>query len=147
MHEGVWEQEVSSQVRYADGFGVLFHNPDRSESRLLHDVFNSFQWMLVFYIKRRIWCSKWEPFHLLLPLSCHVVSLDDGNCRLTMPVVKGCFVSEALAHAYSLLANKVNPALVSTVRFYDRNELYGSPDVRNCRMPNFLGWAFFLLLA
>ena len=33
----------------------------------------------------------------------------------------------------------VNPAMVSTVRFYDRNELYGSPDGRNCRMPNFLG--------
>ena len=39
----------------------------------------------------------------------------------------------------------VNPAMVSTVRFYDRNELYGSPDVRNCRMPNFLGWAFFVI--
>ena len=48
---------------------------------------------------------------------------------------------------YSLLASLsnsiMNPAMVSTVRFYDRNELYGSPDVRNCRMPNFLGWAFF----
>ena len=43
----------------------------------------------------------------------------------------------------SLYNPKVNPAMVSTVRFYDRNELYGSPDVRNCRMPNFLGWAFF----
>ena len=40
---------------------------------------------------------------------------------------------------YSLLASEVNRAMVSTVRFYDRNELYGSPDVRNCRMPNFLG--------
>ena len=39
----------------------------------------------------------------------------------------------------------VNPAMVSTVRFYDRNELYGSPDVRNCRVTNFLGWAFFVI--
>ena len=39
----------------------------------------------------------------------------------------------------SLLASEVNPAMVSTVRFYDRNELYGSPDVRNCRMPNLIG--------
>ena len=39
----------------------------------------------------------------------------------------------------SLLASEVNPEMVSTVRFFDRNELYGSPDVRNCRMPNFLG--------
>ena len=38
---------------------------------------------------------------------------------------------------YSLLASEVNPAMVRTVRFYNRNELYGSPDVRNCRMPNF----------
>ena len=50
---------------------------------------------------------------------------------------------------YSLLASQynpiVNPAMMSTVRFYDRNELYGSPDVRNCRMPNFLGWASFVI--
>ena len=49
-------------------------------------------------------------------------------------------------YSISLLASLYNPivnlAMVSTVRFYDRNELYGSPDVRNYRMPNFLGWAF-----
>ena len=45
----------------------------------------------------------------------------------------------------SLLASEVNPAIVSTVRFYDKNELYESPDVRNCRMPNILGWAFFVI--
>ena len=45
----------------------------------------------------------------------------------------------------SLLASEVNPAMVSTVRFYDRNGLYGSPDVRNWRMPNFISWAFLLL--
>ena len=47
--------------------------------------------------------------------------------------------------SYSLLASEVNPAMVSTARFYDRNDLYGSPNVRNCRMPNFLGWAFFVI--
>ena len=56
---------------------------------------------------------------------------------------------ELWALMISLLASLynpiVNPAMVSTVRFYDRNELYGSPDVRNCRMPNFLGWAFFVI--
>ena len=45
----------------------------------------------------------------------------------------------------SLYNHIVNPAMVSTVRFYDRNELYGSPDVRNCRMPNFLVWTFFVI--
>ena len=58
-------------------------------------------------------------------------------------------LSTSLKRGYSLLASLhnpiVNPAMVSTVRFYDRNELYGSPDVRNCRMPNFLGWAFFVI--
>ena len=47
---------------------------------------------------------------------------------------------------YSLLAREVNPAMVSTLRFYDRNELYGSPDVRNCRMPNFICWAFVVII-
>ena len=37
----------------------------------------------------------------------------------------------------------MNPAMVSSLRFYDRNELYGSPDLRNCRMPNFTFWIFF----
>ena len=32
----------------------------------------------------RIWCSKREPFHVLLPLLRHVVPLNNGNCRLTM---------------------------------------------------------------
>ena len=46
-----------------------------------------------------------------------------------------------VGRAYSciLLASEVNPAMVSTVRFYDRNELHGSPDVKNCWMPNFIG--------
>ena len=43
-------------------------------------------------------------------------------------------LSSLLASLYNPI---MNPAMVSTVRFYDRNELYGSPDVRNCRMPNF----------
>ena len=47
--------------------------------------------------------------------------------------------------SYSLLASEVNPAMVSTVRFYDRNQLYGSPDVRNYRMPNSISWAFFVI--
>ena len=52
-------------------------------------------------------------------------------------------------YSISLLASLYNPivnlAMVSTVRFYDRNELYGSSDVRNCRLPNFLGSAFFVI--
>ena len=40
---------------------------------------------------------------------------------------------------FSLLASEVNPAMASTVRLYERHGLYGSPNVRNCRMPNSLG--------
>ena len=43
-------------------------------------------------------CSNREPFHALLPLLCHVVPLNDGNCRLTMPVGKGRCARDALPH-------------------------------------------------
>ena len=43
-------------------------------------------------------CSKREPFHALLPLLRHVVPLNDGNCHLTIPVVKGRCAREALPH-------------------------------------------------
>ena len=36
----------------------------------------------------------------LLPLLRHVVSLNDGNCRLTMPVGKGRCARDALPHAF-----------------------------------------------
>ena len=56
---------------------------------------------------------------------------------------------KSLDWTISLLASLYNPivnqAMVSTVRFYGRNELYGSPEVRNYRMPNFIGCAFMLL--
>ena len=44
-------------------------------------------------------CSKREPFHALLPLLLHVVPFNDGNCRLTIPVVKGRCARDALPHA------------------------------------------------
>ena len=43
----------------------------------------------------------------------------------------------------SLYNPKVNPAMASTVRFYDRHGLYGSSDVRNYRMPNFFRLGIF----
>ena len=46
---------------------------------------------------------------------------------------------------HGLLAGEVNLAMASTLRFYDRNVLYGFRDVRNCRMPNVICWAFLLL--
>ena len=47
-------------------------------------------------------CSKREPFHALLPLLRHVVPLNDGNCRLTMPVGKGRCARDALPHAFHI---------------------------------------------
>ena len=43
--------------------------------------------------------SKREPFHALLQLLRHVVPLNDGNCRLTIPVVKRRCAREALPYA------------------------------------------------
>ena len=39
--------------------------------------------------KRRIWYSKRELFHAHLPFWGHMVHFNDGNCCLTIPVVKG----------------------------------------------------------
>ena len=49
-------------------------------------------------------CSKREPFHALLPLLRHVVPLNknDGNCRLTIPVVKGRCTHDTLPHAFHI---------------------------------------------
>ena len=47
-------------------------------------------------------CAKREPFHALLPLLRHVVPLNDGNCRLTMPVGKGRCARDALPHAFHI---------------------------------------------
>ena len=47
-------------------------------------------------------CSKREPFHALLPLLRHVVPLNDWNCRLIIPVVKGRCAREALPHAFNI---------------------------------------------
>ena len=47
-------------------------------------------------------CSKREPFHAILPLLRHVVPLNDGNCRLTIPVVKERCARDALPHAFHI---------------------------------------------
>ena len=46
--------------------------------------------------------SKREPFRALFPLLRHVVPLNDGNCRLTIPVVKGRCAHEALPRAFNI---------------------------------------------
>ena len=58
--------------------------------------------MLVISTWKAHMCSKREPFLALLPLLRHVVPLNDGNCRLTIPVVKGRCAREALSHAFDI---------------------------------------------
>ena len=53
-------------------------------------------------LKIRTSCSKWEPFCELLPLLLHVVPLNDGNCRLTIPVIKGRCARDALPQAFHI---------------------------------------------
>ena len=55
-----------------------------------------------FPLKRRISGSKREPLRVLLPLLRHVVPLNDGNCRLTIPVVKGRCARDALLHTFHI---------------------------------------------
>ena len=43
-----------------------------------------------------------EPFRVLPPLLRHVVPLNDGTCRLTIPVVKGRCARDALPHAFHI---------------------------------------------
>ena len=39
----------------------------------------------------------------------------------------------------------MNMEMTSTQGSYYKNELYGSPVVRNCRMPNYDYWEFFII--
>ena len=39
---------------------------------------------------------------MLLPLLRHVVHLNDGNCRLTMPADKGRYARDALPHTFDI---------------------------------------------
>ena len=47
-------------------------------------------------------CSKRESVHELFPLLRHVVPLNDGNCRLTIPVLKGLYARDALPRAFHI---------------------------------------------
>ena len=67
-------------------------------------------------------CSKREPFHALLPLLRHVVPLDDGNCRLTIPV-KGHCARETLLHAFNIGVCKYGQSNCTTIKhIYNESE-------------------------
>ena len=61
-------------------------------------------------------CSMRKQFHALLPLLRHVVRLNDGNCRLTIPVVKGRCARDALPHAFHIGVLKFVKAISTTMK-------------------------------
>ena len=68
-------------------------------------------------------CSKREPFYVLLPSLRHIVPLNDGNCRLTIPVVKGRCAREALPDALFVGVfeyGKGNPTIIKHI--YNESE-------------------------
>ena len=64
-------------------------------------------------------CSKREPLHVLLPLLPHVVPLNDGNYRLTIPVVKGRCAREALPHAFNIGVVKYGESKPTIIKYID----------------------------
>ena len=75
--------------------------------------------MLVISTQKAHMYSKREPFHALLPLLRHVVPFKDGNCRLTIPVVKGRCACEALSHAFNIGVFKYGKSNPTTIKHID----------------------------
>ena len=53
-----------------------------------------------------MWRPKREPFHVPVPLLRHVVPLNDGNCRHTIPVAKGRCARDALRRIFHICVFK-----------------------------------------
>ena len=56
-----------------------------------------------------------------LPLLRHVVPLNDGNCRLTIPVVKGRCARDALLHAFHIGLFKFVKMISTIVKILTKN--------------------------
>ena len=98
-------------------------NPDRSV--LITIITWNFQFhpMNVSNLHICALCSKREPFHTLLPLLRHLVPLNDGNCCLTIPVVKGRCAGEALLHAFDIDVSKYGKSNPTTIKhIYNESE-------------------------
>ena len=61
-------------------------------------------------------CSKRVPLHSFLPLLRQVVPLNDGYCRLTIPVVKGRCAREALPHVFNIGLFKYGKSNSTTIK-------------------------------
>ena len=57
------------------------------------------------------------------PLLRHMVPLNDGNCHLTLPVVKGRYAREALPHAFNIGVFKYGKSNSTTIKhIYNESE-------------------------
>ena len=100
-------------------------NPDRSALIMIITWHFQFHPMNVsnLRIKHAYMCSKREPFHALLPLLRDVVPLNDGNCHLTIPVVKGGCACEALHHAFNIGVFEYGKSNSTTIKhIYNKSE-------------------------
>ena len=81
---------------------------------------------------------RFAPVHMSHPHILVSALLFMNNIMFTIKV-QNFQTNTQTRFSHSQLAREVHPAMVNnTLRFYDRNELYGFPDGRNCWMPNFI---------
>ena len=104
---------------------IVTTNPDRSV------LITIITWHFLFHpvnvsnllVKGAYMCSTREPFHAFLPLLRCVVPLNDGNCRLALPVVKGRCDREALPQAFNSGVFKYDKSNSTTVKHtYNESE-------------------------
>ena len=107
MHEGASEQD-ELDLTYCSHKPecIVTANPDRSV--LIKIITRCFQFNLRMYFAFKIrgsaWCSKREQFRVLLPLFRHVVPLNDGNCRLKMPISRWYITIENPSYLFMTLS-------------------------------------------
>ena len=53
---------------------------------------------------------------MLLPFLHHVVALNDGNCDLTIPVIKGSCIRDALPHAFHIGVFKFDKTISTAIK-------------------------------
>ena len=58
---------------------------------------------------------------MLLPLLRHVVPLNDGNRRLTIPVDKGHSARDALPHAFHIGVFKFVKTISTAIKYISKN--------------------------
>ena len=103
---------------------IVTTNPDRSILITIITWHFQFHHMNVGNIHGKgAYVLEAKPFHALLPLLRHVVFLNDGNCRLIIPVIKGCCAHEVLPHAFNIGVFKYGKSNSTTIKhIYNESE-------------------------